>query len=206
MNRDSFTPQSSPDKFLTTGQVAERCGVNFRTVIRWIQKGYLRAYRLPGNRADHRIPIEEFERFVSAQGMAIPTSRARRILIVDDDPVMSRAIQRQLMRKGFETEMALDGFTAGLKLTQFQPDVMILDLKMKGMDGIGVLKNLSRELRTSLKILVVSGDTSSRIQEALRAGAHAALAKPFRSNELFDKIGELLGMEVSYAEKKDPHR
>ncbi|MDO6805884.1 helix-turn-helix domain-containing protein, partial [Wenyingzhuangia sp. 1_MG-2023] len=53
---------------LTTGEVAKYCGVNFRTVIRWIERGHLEAYKLPG-RGDNRVPVAGFVRFLQSNEM-----------------------------------------------------------------------------------------------------------------------------------------
>ncbi len=56
---------------LTTGEVAYFCGVNFRTVIRWIKRGHLNAYQLPG-RGDNRIGVGDFLNFMEKYGMPVP--------------------------------------------------------------------------------------------------------------------------------------
>lgn len=56
---------------LTTGEVASFCDVNFRTVIRWIKRGHLKAYQLPG-RGDNRIVIKDFLQFLVEHSMPIP--------------------------------------------------------------------------------------------------------------------------------------
>ncbi len=208
----SVQESSKKARFLTTGQVAERCGVNFRTVIRWIQKGYLKAHRLPGARADHRIAAEEFERFLSAQEWNSSTSSEEDkepigILVVDDDLQVSRSLERTLKRQGFRTWVANDGFSAGALLNQHHPQLMTLDLKMKDIDGISVLKSvrLNPDL-VDLKILVVSGDRPEKLEQALKAGADRTLAKPFRGQDLIQNIIELLGKEKSYGKSKHSRR
>ena len=56
---------------MTTGEVARFCGVNFRTVIRWIERGHLNAYKLPG-RGDNRVPVADFIRFLESNQMPVP--------------------------------------------------------------------------------------------------------------------------------------
>lgn len=190
------------EKFLTTGQIAEKCGVNFRTVIRWIQKGYLRAYRLPGSRADHRIPASEFEKFLETYQLNMIKSEslvpeAPLILIVEDDVSMARSLERILRRKGFETLVANDGFLAGMMLRERSPQLVTLDLKMKGMDGFAVMKNIRKSKEfNDIKILVISGDTQSRLDEALRQGASAVLSKPFTSNDLIACVQKLISTSL----------
>ena len=58
-------------RILTTGEIANYCGVNFRTVIRWIQRGQLRAYQLPG-RGDNRVEVHNFIAFLRENNIPIP--------------------------------------------------------------------------------------------------------------------------------------
>lgn len=179
---------------LTTGEVAEICGVNFRTVMRWIDRGLLQAYRLPG-RGDRRVLRDELHRFMLENGIPNQSTISglpRRILIADDEPAMARAIERVLRRTNFETAIAANGFEAGAMLPTFKPGILTLDLRMPGIDGLDVLRFLQKtELATPLKILVVSADTETRLQEARALGAHAILRKPFANDELVDVIEKI---------------
>lgn len=56
---------------LTTGEIAKYCGVNSRTVIRWIERGHLRAYHLPG-RGDSRVEVQDFLDFLRRHQMPVP--------------------------------------------------------------------------------------------------------------------------------------
>jgi excisionase family DNA binding protein len=183
-------------KVLTTGEAAKRCGVSLRTVIRWIERGRLQAYRLP-DRGDYRITPVELQHFM--QRNDIPDLQAsaqpsRQVLIVDDDPGMVRAIARVLARAGFETLAAEDGFVAGSLLQRLQPGLMILDLHMPRMDGLAVLDYLRQHPPGfPLKILVVSGDTPERLQQAQAHGADAVLGKPFANEALLAAVRQLYG-------------
>ena len=187
------------ERFLTTGQVAGYCGVNFRTVIRWIKKGYLQANRLPG-RGDHRISESELIHFLKENDIAVPAefvqkvaTTAPRILIVEDDLPLANSIQRILKLSGYETKIAEGGFEAGLLLSSFQPVVMTLDIHMQGMDGVEVLKVIKKnEALDKVKILIISGDSTGRVQEAMQLGAHAFIAKPFQRADLLKIIDELI--------------
>lgn len=181
---------------LSTREAARRCGVSFRTVIRWAERGELQAYRLPG-RGDYRVPVEELRRFMREHGIPEPdemSGRPKRVLVVDDEPAMALAIQRVLARAGFETAIANDGFLAGSLLYTFRPDLLTLDIRMPGIDGFAVLRFLREApLPTPLKVLVVSGDSAERLEQALALGAHGALCKPFDNEALLAAARELLG-------------
>ncbi|MBI3368662.1 MAG: response regulator, partial [Burkholderiales bacterium] len=164
--------------------------------IRWIERGELQAYRLPG-RGDYRIETSELQRFMREHG--IPGAdgardAGRRVLVVDDEPAMARAIKRVLSRAGYEAVIAADGFLAGSLLHTFKPNLMTLDLRMPGIDGFAILGML-RETRPlpSLKVLVISGEREQRMREALVHGADDVLSKPFENEQLLQIVRRLLG-------------
>ena len=181
---------------LTTGEIADHCGVNFRTVIRWIKAGRLKAFQLPG-RGDNRVEVPNFIDFLRRHQMPIPKDfahLARRVLIVDDDVGMAKAIQRTLRRGGYETRIARDGFRAGALVTIFSPTAMVLDLQMPGLGGPDVIKFVrSQEHMRSVKILVVSAMPQAQLQETLKAGADDVLEKPFQNKVLLEKLAALTG-------------
>lgn len=194
-------------RFLTTGDIAELCGVNFRTVIRWIDKGLIKAHQLPGGRGDNRVQPGDFIEFLKENNMPIPEefdTPGQRVLIVEDEKPMAKAIQRALKRAGFETMMASDGFLAGMIAMSFKPAVITLDLKMPGLGGLEVLKALRNEDELqSTKILIVSAMPEEQLEEALRAGADDILEKPFKNKELVAKIRTLLEEKPK---RKRPYR
>jgi excisionase family DNA binding protein len=187
-----------PPAVLTSREAGQRCGVSFRTVIRWIERGDLPAYRLPG-RGDYRIALADLREFARRHGLPDPLAasaaptRSNRILIVDDEPSMARAIQRVLRPAGYETLVATDGFQAGSMLHSFTPVLMTLDLQMPGLDGFGVLRFL-RDSKPcpDLRVLVVSGESEQRLREARELGADETLAKPFINEQLLSTVQELL--------------
>lgn len=178
----------SASKVYTTGEVATFTGVNFRTVIRWIEKGLLPAYRLPGSRGDHRIAHSDLVVFMRANAMPLPDSFValqKSVLVVDDDQPMARAIARVFRLAGWETFLAFDGFQAGMQLMDKRPALMTLDLRMPGMSGHEVLiytrQNLPAE---AVKIIVISAQSHSELKLALENGADAVLEKPFTNDAL----------------------
>ncbi len=185
-------------KALTTGQIARHCGVSLRTVIRWIERGHLKAFQLPG-RGDNRVQVHDLLEFLKENGMPIPSelqSYTGRILIVEDDTPMAQAMQRALRRAGFETAVAPDGFRAGTLLGAFQPSVVTLDLGLPGLGGINVLKFIrDTPPLAGVKILVVSAMPQKDLEAALVAGADDVLEKPFRNEALVEKVRNLSGWE-----------
>ena len=132
----------SNEKPLTTGEIADLCHIHLRTVLQWIHDGKLKAYRTPGNHS--RVQVEDFIAFLKQYNMPIPENfeargDSRKILIVDDDINMVNAIKRILRKEqSFEIDVAYDGFEAGIKLLLFKPALVILEMKMPGMNGFEV--------------------------------------------------------------------
>lgn len=183
---------------LTTGDIAKLCGVNFRTVIRWIQRGHLKAFQLPG-RGDNRVLMADFLKFLRANSMPVPEElqvKSQRVLIVEDDEKMAKAIQRALKRKGFETLIASNGFDAGSLAISYEPAVVTLDLQMPGLGGIEVLKAVRNNPDLAkVKVLVVSAMPDHELNEAREAGADDTLKKPFSNTDLIDRVAELAGVD-----------
>jgi len=202
-----MTPETSPSAdlstVLTSREAGQLCGVSFRTVIRWIERGELQAYRLPG-RGDYRITPADLQAFASRHSLPDPLAThdapapSDRVLIVDDDPSMARAIQRVLHASGYKTLLANEGFQAGSLLHSFSPALMTLDLRMPGLDGFGVLRFLrDSRPRPALRVLVVSGESEQRLREARELGADDAIAKPFTNEHLLAAVRRLLPLPSS---------
>lgn len=171
----------------TTGEVAKFTGVNFRTVIRWIERGELDGYKLPG-RGDHRVTKSSVLAFMALHQIPVPSELSgtqRRALVVDDDVPMASAIARVLKRDGWEVKIANDGFEAGMILSAFQPSLLTLDLRMPSMDGFTVLA-LTRSTPgfEKLRILVISAQGKKDLDMAIKKGADEVLAKPFENEHL----------------------
>lgn len=194
---DAISDKDPPQGVLTTSEAAQLCGVSQRTVIRWVDREELPAYKLPG-RGDRRVHLADLRRFMRKHGMserAAALPGPPRVLIVEDELPMARAIHRVLSRAGFETALAGNGFLAGSLLHTFRPALMTLDLRMPWIDGIEVLRLLQcSPPPVPLKTLVLSGERRERLDEALRAGADAALAKPFTNEELLTTVQGLIAL------------
>ncbi|MGR6873410.1 response regulator [Pseudomonas sp. HK3] len=177
----------------TSGEVAKFAGVNFRTVIRWIDRGDLEGYKLPG-RGDHRVRHSALLAFMHKNQIPLPQEwleEPYKALVVDDDPAMASAIGRVFKRLGWEVKEAHDGFEAGMSLMEFKPRIMTLDLKMPYMDGFKVL-TLTREKfnMESLHIIVISAQGITELEKTLSLGANNILEKPFENDDLKKMIVE----------------
>ncbi len=114
-----------------------------------------------------------------------------KILVIEDDPAILRLLQRGLSMEGYQVETATDGET-GLKLFQEkQPDLIVLDLMLPGMDGLEVCQRIRQKSKLPILILTAKDAVQDRV-EGLDAGADDYLVKPFNLEELLARIRALL--------------
>ncbi|MBK8939162.1 MAG: sigma-54-dependent Fis family transcriptional regulator [Polyangiaceae bacterium] len=107
-----------------------------------------------------------------------------RILIVDDEANARAALSEILHEEGYTTEVAADGFKALGKLEEFGPDVVLTDLKMPGLDGMGLMHKV-RELAPAVTVVVMTAfGTIPNAVEAVQKGAYHYLTKPLNFQEL----------------------
>lgn len=179
--------------YLTPAEVARQLLVAPVTVRQWAQKGWLKAELTGGGH--RRFLRHEVERFARERGLTLhqQTSDQLKILIVDDDRQFSHYLLELL---GCEdqvkaVEVAHDGFEAGLKVPVFNPNVILLDLMMPGMDGFTVCRQLKQQPATKgIRILAMSGFLTDKNRvRIMQAGAENCLTKPFDHSELFEKLG-----------------
>lgn len=179
-------------KTLTSGEIASYCDVNLRTVIRWIESGKLKGFKLPG-RGNNRVLVDDFIDFLERHDMPVPSQlqgdSSPKVLIVDDELPVAKSIQRVARRAGYDTLVATGGFQAGVMLSQHNPTLMTLDLSMPGMDGYSVIQFTREQARYKrLKILVISALDETSLERARNLGADATLGKPFSNHDLTDVL------------------
>jgi excisionase family DNA binding protein len=187
-------PKKSKDqraRWLTTGEAAVHCRVSVPTLQDWIRSGRLAALKTLGGH--RRIDVHEFERFLHTYGMP-PYRSIPRVMIVDDDLLVVDVIAARLAAdiRAPIVESASDGYEALLKIGEFKPTLLIVDVVLPRVDGVEVCRRLKANPGTkALKILGITGHPD-RIPEILEAGADACLAKPFGLDELDKTIDRLL--------------
>ena len=179
---------------LTTGEAARYCGVNFRTVIRWIERGQLKAYKLPG-RGDHRICVEDFVGFLRDNAMPVPAELAaasRKVLLVAKSPELV-AGRQALQHAGCEVDLATDSFSAGALLVSGKPGLLVLDTNLEGIDGFQILDMIrSRSEFSALTVLVVAPEAESNQQRWLDAGADAVIPANSEPSALVGRVNLML--------------
>jgi excisionase family DNA binding protein len=189
-------------RFLTTGDIAAYCEVTNAAVLKWIDSGKLPVFTTPGGH--YRVLRNDFRYFLLQHGMFVDdgffgkSHSRKRILIVDDEPTVVTFIESALRLMGeYEIATATDGFDAGQQVVTFEPDLIILDIMLPGMDGFEVCTRVKTDPATAhVKILAVTGfATEENVQRMLHAGADDCLGKPLKMQDLREKVEHLLGAE-----------
>ncbi len=121
----------------------------------------------------------------------LPMTPTMKLLLIEDDASMQAALQRALNRRGMEVLGCTDGRQALEQWTAAQPDVVVLDLSLPGLDGLQVLEQARRRgLATPVLILTARGTVGDRIM-GLNLGADDYLPKPFDLDELEARLRAL---------------
>ena len=115
----------------------------------------------------------------------------QKILIVDDDENIAELISLYLIKECFETQIVYDGESALSAIKTFQPDLMLLDLMLPGMDGYEVCTEVRKTSQLPIIMLSAKGEVFDRVL-GLKIGADDYIIKPFDSNELVARVRSVL--------------
>lgn len=119
---------------------------------------------------------------------------SKRLLIVDDEPNLLRAVAAVLRGENFEVSTARSGREALIAVAQNQPDLIVSDVRMPGMDGFELARKLSRAPNSALipiVFLTAKDETEDRV-EGFKSGVDVYLTKPFEPEELIAVIKNIL--------------
>ena len=119
---------------------------------------------------------------------------SKRLLVVDDEPNLLRAVAACLKTAGYEVSTARSAREALVQLAEAVPDLLVSDIRMPGMDGYQLARQLRGSPRTDLVpivFLTAKDETSDRV-EGFRAGIDAYLTKPFEPEELIAVVNGIL--------------
>jgi excisionase family DNA binding protein len=184
------------DRLLTTEEVLDRLQLNIRTVYRLIKAGKLPAVRVG---RQWRFRSRDVEAWVAKGGAVAEdateprTPHMFRILVVDDDDSVLRAMMAYLVRGGYRVDGAQGGTPAVERLTTTTYDLLVTDLMMPGMNGLALVRR-AREIQPGLPVVVVTGhSTEAMAIEALNLGVSAYLKKPVRSAPLLSAVAKAVG-------------
>ena len=111
----------------------------------------------------------------------------RRILLVDDEPQITRVLRTSLAARGYEIRVANDGLTALEIMKDWTPELVITDLFMPNMDGLELCRQVRKRSQVPIIVLSVRGEERSKVK-ALDAGADDYVTKPFGMDELLARV------------------
>jgi DNA-binding NtrC family response regulator len=119
-----------------------------------------------------------------------------KVLILDDEPIVGRHLELSLAKYGIDVEVFESPDLAMARINEAEFDVVVSDIRMKGMNGLKVLDTIrSKSART--KVIIITGYTSREIErEALVKGAFDFITKPFKAQDLclaIDRAAKALG-------------
>jgi two-component system, NtrC family, response regulator GlrR len=121
-----------------------------------------------------------------------PQQRKARILVVDDDPGLLRLLTIRLRAENYDVEAVENGVQALAAVSRFRPDLVISDLRMDQLDGIGLLKELQNRWPGLKLILLTAHGTIPDAVQATQMGAFGFLTKPVEKQELLDQVQKAL--------------
>jgi len=118
-------------------------------------------------------------------------SATRTVLVVEDEASIAEAVAARLRSEGFTVQIAGDGIAAVAACEQFQPDLVVLDLMLPGLDGLEVCRRIQRD-RPVPVLMLTARDSETDLVVGLAVGADDYLPKPFSARELTARVHALL--------------
>ena len=188
----------SDEVFLTTEEVLAYLQVNLRTVYRLIKAGKIPAVRVG---RQWRFRKRDIDAWLDSQrtqaGQSVITPRARqgraRVLVVDDEASIRDLLAKTLALAEYDVETAPDATTALSRVRASEYDLLIADLRMPGMDGLTLIRQVKR-IRAELPIVIITGFSSEASAiEAVNLNVAGYLRKPFRVPEVLAAAAKALG-------------
>ncbi|MES9989019.1 MAG: response regulator [Candidatus Thiodiazotropha endolucinida] len=179
--------------YLSPGETAEILKVTPASLRGWTRKGILRAETTRGGH--RRFPVSEVIRLARIKGLDVESSllMSIRLLIIDSDIESCMALQKSLSSFAgvSKVEVAHDGFTAGCLVTQFHPDVILLDLNVPGIDSAQICNFIKRDHQTKfIRVIAMCRNCSKKLQKQIvNLGAEVCFSKPLSLNLLKQALG-----------------
>ncbi|HOB50549.1 MAG TPA: response regulator [Mycobacterium sp.] len=126
-----------------------------------------------------------------------------RVLVIDDEPQLLRALRINLSTRGYDVEVAATGAAALAAAAELRPDVIVLDLGLPDIDGIEVLAGLRGWLTAPIIVLSARTDSADKV-EALDAGADDYVTKPFGMDEFLARLRAAVRRGAVAADAEEP--
>lgn len=128
--------------------------------------------------------------------MEFGMAEKQKILIVDDDSNIAELVSLYLIKECYDTKIASDGETALKLVDSYNPDLILLDIMLPGMDGYAVLQELRKTSNIPVIMLSAKGETFDKVL-GLKMGADDYVMKPFDTKELIARISAVLRRYVN---------
>jgi excisionase family DNA binding protein len=182
----------SDDHFLTTEEVLDYLQVNLRTIYRLIKAGKIPAVRVGRQWRFRKHDIDAWLNSNRSAKAGGGFDRPR-ILIVDDEQTVRDLVAKTLTMADYDVDTAPDGPSALDRMRTTEYDLLITDLKMPGMDGLSVIREVRRRT-VELPIVIITGySTEASAIEAINLGVSGYLTKPFRLPRVLAVAARALG-------------
>jgi excisionase family DNA binding protein len=181
------------DSLLTSHEVGDLLQVNPSSVKKWVNEGRIAAFRTPGGH--RRIRAADLVAFLDLHKMPIPhrLQGRRRLLVVDDDTVHLRTLERRLKPHAtrIELETVDNGIDALVRVGEWKPHLIVIDVYMPDLDGLEVCRRLKKRRETRhIDIIIASAHlTPAVVAGARAAGAVASMPKPLDLQGLLERLG-----------------
>jgi excisionase family DNA binding protein len=190
------------ETFLTTEEVLEYLQVNLRTVYRLIKAGKIpavrvgRQWRFRKRDIDAWLDSQRPRATRTAPAPAAPRTSALarpRVLVVDDEASIRDLLAKTLALAEYDVDVVPDGRSALERMRLYPYDLLIIDLKMPGMDGLSVIREAKR-YKADLPVIIITGySTEASAIEAVNLGVAGYLTKPFRVPQVLAAAAKALG-------------
>jgi two-component system KDP operon response regulator KdpE len=128
----------------------------------------------------------------------------KRILVVDDEPQITRVLRHSLAAHGYDVRTAADGQSALDTVKDFRPDLVITDLQMPEMSGLDLCREIRSASQIPIIVLSVKGEERTKVS-ALDAGADDYVTKPFGMDELLARVRAALRRSPDEPVSEEPH-
>ena len=181
------------DQLYTTHQISTICSVYPTTVINWVNEGKLPAFATPGGH--RRVKKSDLIDFIKKHNMPMPEELSKgdkaRVLAIDDDPKIARMVKTLLeAEEDIEVAITKNAFEAGIRVSQWVPDLILLDILMPEIDGFEVCRRIRKGKRTKdIPVIAITVLKDERDVKKIRAnGFTDYLAKPFKSKDLIEMV------------------
>ncbi len=186
--------QAQQPELFTASDVARFCQVDLKTIHNWADKGEIRHFRTPGRHLRfRRLDVLDFLRKYGYPIPEVLRLGKPKVVVVDEDPAALAALRRTLSRR-FELTTFQDPFDALVAVGSLQPDALIFDVKMPGLDGVRALERLrGLDATAHIRCIVYSSHDEMK-KTATDAGAYDFIRRGELA-DLRDSLERLMGLE-----------